>query len=66
MSEEKIHKIILVGDGAVGSLRILISSIRSCAKNGNADIIKKTGRSIDLADATPGLHQDIYSAEYSD
>ena len=70
MSEEKIHKIILVGDGAVGSTYAFSLVQQGIAQElGIVDIIKERtqGDAIDLADATPWIApKTIYSAEYSD
>ena len=70
MSEEKIHKIILVGDGAVGSTYAFSLVQQGIAQElGIVDIVKeRTQRNaIDLADATPWIApKTIYSAEYSD
>ena len=70
MSEEKIHKIILVGDGAVGSTYAFSLVQQGIAQElGIVDIVKERtqGDAIDLADATPWIApKTIYSAEYSD
>ena len=70
MTEEKIHKIILVGDGAVGSTYAFSLVQQGIAQElGIVDIIKERtqGDAIDLADATPWIApKTIYSAEYSD
>ena len=70
MSEEKIHKIILVGDGAVGSTYAFSLVQQGIAQElGIVDIIKERtqGDAIDLAAATPWIApKTIYSAEYSD
>lgn len=58
MSEEKIHKIILVGDGAVGSTYAFSLVQQGIAQElGIVDIIKERtqGDAIDLADATPWI-----------
>ncbi len=68
--EERPHKIILVGDGAVGSSYAFALIQQGIAQElGIVDIIKNRtkGDAIDLADATPWTSpKNIYSAEYSD
>ena len=70
MSEEKIHKIILVGDGAVGSSYAFSLVQQGIAQElGIVDIVKDRtkGDAIDLADALPWTSpKNIYSAEYAD
>ena len=68
--KKKIHKIILVGDGAVGSTYAFSLVQQGIAQElGIVDIVKERtqGDAIDLADATPWIApKTIYSAEYSD
>ena len=70
MTEEKIHKVILVGDGAVGSSYAFAMVQQGIAQElGIVDIVKDRtkGDAIDLSDATPWIApKNIYSAEYSD
>lgn len=70
MTEEKIHKVILVGDGAVGSSYAFALVHQGIAQElGIVDVVKDRtkGDAIDLADATPWTEtKNIYSAEYSD
>ncbi|MBP2057285.1 L-lactate dehydrogenase [Lactobacillus colini] len=70
MTEEKIHKVILVGDGAVGSSYAFALVHQGIAQElGIVDVVKDRtkGDAIDLADATPWTAaKNIYSAEYSD
>ena len=70
MAEEKIHKIILVGDGAVGSSYAFSLVQQGIAQElGIVDIVKDRtkGDAIDLADALPWTSpKNIYSAEYAD
>ena len=70
MTEEKIQKVILVGDGAVGSSYAFALVHQGIAQElGIVDVIKDRtkGDAIDLADATPWTEtKNIYSAEYSD
>ena len=70
MSEEKIHKIILVGDGAVGSSYAFSLVQQGIAQElGIVDIIedRTKGDAIDLSDALPWTApKNIYSAKYED
>lgn len=68
--DERPHKIILVGDGAVGSTYAFSLVQQGIAQElGIVDIVKERteGDAIDLADATPWIApKKIYSAEYAD
>lgn len=68
--DERPHKVILVGDGAVGSSYAFAMVQQGIAQElGIVDIVKDRtkGDAIDLADATPWTApKKIYSAEYSD
>ena len=64
--KKKIHKIILVGDGAVGSTYAFSLVQQGIAQElGIVDIVKERtqGDAIDLADATPGLHQRLFTLQ---
>ena len=68
--EEKPRKVILVGDGAVGSTFAFSMVQQGIAEElGIIDIAKEhvEGDAIDLADATPWTSpKNIYAAEYAD
>ncbi|MDN2453877.1 L-lactate dehydrogenase [Lactobacillus sp. UCMA15818] len=71
MSENKNHqKVILVGDGAVGSSYAYAMALQGVAEEfGIVDVVKERteGDALDLADATAlSYPKKIYSAEYSD
>lgn len=71
MSETKNHqKVILVGDGAVGSSFAYAMALQGVAEEfGIVDVVKERteGDALDLSDATAlSYPKKIYSAEYSD
>lgn len=71
MSEIKNHqKVILVGDGAVGSSYAYAMALQGVAEEfGIVDVVKERteGDALDLSDATAlSYPKKIYSAEYSD
>ncbi|BAQ56724.1 L-lactate dehydrogenase [Lactobacillus acetotolerans] len=70
VKDERPHKVILVGDGAVGSTYAFSLVHQGIAQElGIVDIVKKRtqGDAIDLSDATPWTApKHIYSTDYSD